>query len=506
MAEVTMPRLSDTMSEGSVGRWLKKPGDHVEKDEVIAEIETDKATMELVAFESGTLQQILVEEGKVVPIGEVIGMIGDGPAAAAAAGGTSKPAEAKSAGATPNASDAAPKAAAANGSEAKKTAASAGSTSSASATQAASGAAARATSAGAAGAREATDGATSKAAEATGSDAQSKTAASAGSTSSTSATLAASETVNGEGQRIKASPLARRIAEEHGLNLRDVPGTGPGGRILKANVEEFRRRGGPAATSRPTAVPAPAGTAAARAQAPASVPAPTGEIEPMSRMRRAIARAMTESKPGVPHIYLTAEVDMTEAMKLRTQINESGAIDIKLSPNDLVVKAAAKALAKFPIINASYTTTADGQAALVKHPQINVSVAVATDDGLLAPVVRDADKKTLGAIAADIRDLASRAREGKIKLDELEGATFQTSNLGMFDITEFVSIVTLPQAASLDIGTVRQTPVVRNGQVTVAEIMKVTLSVDHRVADGALGAKYLQELTRLLQAPMSLLL
>jgi len=459
MAEVTMPRLSDTMSEGSVGRWLKKPGDHVEKDEVIAEIETDKATMELVAFESGTLQQILVEEGKVVPIGEVIGMIGDGPAAASAA---TRAAEAKAAGATPNAGDAAapkaseaaPKAAAANGSESKKT------------------------------------------------------AASAASTSSASATLAASEAVNGEGQRIKASPLARRIAEEHGLNLRDVPGTGPGGRILKANVEEFRRRGtqAPAGTSRPTAVPAPAGTAAARAQAPASVPAPTGEIEPMSRMRRAIARAMTESKPGVPHIYLTAEVDMTEAMKLRTQINESGAIDIKLSPNDLVVKAAAKALAKFPIINASYTTTADGQPALVKHPQINVSVAVATDDGLLAPVVRDADKKTLGAIAADIRELAGRAREGKIKLDELEGATFQTSNLGMFDITEFVSIVTLPQAASLAIGTVRQTPVVRNGQVTVAEIMKVTLSVDHRVADGALGAKYLQELTRLLQAPMSLLL
>ncbi len=498
MAEVTMPRLSDTMSEGSVGRWLKKPGDHVEKDEVIAEIETDKATMELVAFESGTLQQILVEEGKVVPIGEVIGVIGDGPAAAgAAAGGTSKPAEAKSAGATPTAVDstaskatagAAPKAGDAKGSEGQsKTAASAGASSSASATQAANGAAA------------------SKVADANGSEAK-KNAPSAGSTSSASATLAASETVNGEGQRIKASPLARRIAEEHGLNLRDVPGTGPGGRILKANVEEFRRRGAPAATSRPTAVPAPAGTAAARAQAPASVPAPTGEIEPMSRMRRAIARAMTESKPGVPHIYLTAEVDMTEAMKLRTQINESGAIDIKLSPNDLVVKAAAKALAKFPIINASYTTTADGQPALVKHPQINVSVAVATDDGLLAPIVRDADKKTLGAIAADIRDLAGRAREGKIKLDELEGATFQTSNLGMFDITEFVSIVTLPQAASLAIGTVRQTPVVRNGQVTVAEIMKVTLSVDHRVADGALGAKYLQELTRLLQAPMSLLL
>jgi pyruvate dehydrogenase E2 component (dihydrolipoamide acetyltransferase) len=435
MAEVTMPRLSDTMSEGSVGRWLKKPGDRVEKDEVIAEIETDKATMELVAFESGTLQQIVVEEGKIVPIGEVIAVIGDGAAAPAKA--AQKPAETKSA-------DAKPKAAAASASAPAPA------------------------------------------------PSQSPAPAPAAAAAQTNGTAAHA---NGaaEGQRIKASPIARRMAEAHGLNLSDVPGTGPGGRILKANVEEFRRRG-------------PQAPAPAPAARPTAVPAPTGEVQPMNRMRRAIARAMTESKPGVPHIYLTADVDMTEAMKLRTQINDSGAIEIKLSPNDLIVKAAAKALTKFPLINASYTTTPDGQPALVRHPQVNVSVAVATEDGLLAPVVRDADKKSLGAIAADIRDLAARARENKIKLDELEGATFQTSNLGMFDITEFVSIVTLPQAASLAIGAVRATPVVRNGQVTVAEIMKVTLSVDHRIADGAVGAKFLQELTRLLQAPMSLLL
>jgi pyruvate dehydrogenase E2 component (dihydrolipoamide acetyltransferase) len=215
---------------------------------------------------------------------------------------------------------------------------------------------------------------------------------------------------------------------------------------------------------------------------------------------------MTESKPGVPHIYLTTEIDMGEAMKLRTQINDSGAVDTKLSPNDLIVKAVAKALTKFPLINASFTTTPDGQPAVIRHPSINVSVAVATEDGLTAPVVRDADTKGLGTIAAEIREMAGRAREGKIKQNDLEGATFQTSNLGMFGVTEFVSIITLPQAASLAIGAVRQVPVVRDGQVVVGEIMNVTLSVDHRIADGALAAKYLQELTRLLQAPFSLLL
>ena len=446
MAEVTMPRLSDTMSEGSVGRWLKKPGDHVEKDEVIAEIETDKATMELVAFESGTLQQILVEEGKVVPIGEVIGVIGDGPAPAAGAPAKSaKQAEA-------------PKA------PAKKAE---------------------------------TPGAEAPAAEAP---------AAAGKTPAANGTAAAqpaqASQTNGAapGERIKASPLARRIAEEHGLNLRDVPGTGPGGRILKANVEEFRRKSDQThpdqtQTAKPAAArPTPA------------TPSPTGEVEPMNRMRRAIARAMTESKPGVPHIYVTAEIDMREAMKLRTQINDSGAIENKLSPNDLIVKAVAKALTKFPLLNASYTTTPEGQPAVVRHQQINVSVAVATEDGLTAPVVRDADKKGLGAIAAEIREMAGRARDGKAKQTDLEGATFQTSNLGMFGVTEFVSIVTLPQAASLAIGAVRQVPVVRDGQIVIGEVMNVTLSADHRIADGALAAKYLQELTRLLQAPFSLLL
>lgn len=464
MAEVTMPRLSDTMSEGAVQRWLKKPGDAVQADEVIAEIETDKATMELVAFESGTLQEIRVPEGQVVPIGTVIGMIGDGAAQPAAA-----PA-AKTADAAP-AQEQAPAPAA----DAKAPAAEAA------APAAAAGASAPAQPAAAASAQAAP--------------------AQAGSTQ------AAPAAVNGveNGDRIKASPVARRVAEDLGVNLREVQGTGPQGRILRANVEAFRK--GDAA---PAA--APAAAAQARPTLVSSQPAPaagaaalTEDVAPMSRMRKAIAKAMTDSKPGIPHIYLTAEIDMAAAQALRAQINESGASDVKISPNDLIVKAVAKALLKFPSVNASYATTAEGQPAVAHHGRVNVSVAVATDNGLLAPVVHDADKKTVSAIAAEIRELAGRAREGKVKSGDLDGATFQTSNLGMFGITEFVSIITPPQAASLAIGEIRQTPVVRDGQIVVGSIMNVTLSVDHRVADGAAGAQFLQEVTRLLQAPLSLL-
>jgi pyruvate dehydrogenase E2 component (dihydrolipoyllysine-residue acetyltransferase) len=231
-----------------------------------------------------------------------------------------------------------------------------------------------------------------------------------------------------------------------------------------------------------------------------------GEVTPLPRIRRAVARAMAEAKPGVPHIYLTIEIDMAPAMALRAQIKETQATDVPISPNDLIVMAAARALGKHPELNASYAPTAAGQPGLVAHQQINVSVAVATENGLLAPVVKDADKKGLAQIGTEIRDLAARARTGSLKQHELEGATFQTSNLGMFGVVEFVSIVTMPLAASLAIGAIRQVPIVQNGTVTVGERLNVTLSVDHRVADGAAAAQYLQELTRLLQAPIGLLL
>ncbi|MFN8500508.1 dihydrolipoamide acetyltransferase family protein [Kouleothrix sp.] len=439
MAEVTMPRLSDTMSEGSVGRWLKKPGDRIENGDIIAEIETDKATMELQSFESGTLQKILVEEGKVVPIGQVIALIGEGAAPAEAAppaGDQQTPAEEGGA-----------EAVARNTAEAR-----------------------------------------AEAQQAPAPNAPQPQAAPA----------------NGQGdEHIKASPLARRLAAERGIDLRQVQGTGPGGRIIKENVESFQPASAPAPAPQPQA-PVPAPAPAAPAPQP-QAPAPNAAAEPLGRMRRAIARAMSESKPGVPHIYVTVEIDMGAAMQLRKQINDSGAADVKVSVNDLVVKAAAKALVKLPAVNTSFATTGDGQAGIVKHSGVHVSVAVALDDGLIAPVIKDADKKSIGTIAAEVKDMAGRAREGKIKQNELEGATFQVTNLGMYGVVEFGSIITAPQAASLAVGAVRQVPVVRGGQIVVGEVMNVTLSADHRIVDGAVAAQYLAELRKLLEAPMSLL-
>lgn len=435
MGEVTMPRLSDTMSEGTVGRWLKKIGDPIAVGDIIAEIETDKATMELEAFEAGVLQQILVPEGQTVPIGQPIAIIGDGSAPVAAA-----PAAPAPAAATPAPAPAAPTAVAAPPAP---------------------------------------------------------------------VTVATGD----ENGRIKASPVARRLAEELGIDLRQVTGTGPGGRIIKENVEEFAARrssAAPAPVAAPVAAPAPAPVAApapapapAPTRAPAPAPAPTlAGAEPLSRMRKAIARAMNESKPGVPHIYLTIEVDADALMALRDQIAAGGA---RVSVNDLVVKAAAKALAKVPAVNTSFSQTADGQPGIVRHSQINIGVAVALDDGLVAPVVRDADKKSISVISAEIRDMALRAREGKIKQNELEGATFQVTNLGMFGIVEFGSIISVPQAASLAVGAVRKVPVVRDDQIVIGQVMNLTLSADHRIVDGAVAAQYLQELRKLLEAPMNII-
>jgi pyruvate dehydrogenase E2 component (dihydrolipoamide acetyltransferase) len=437
-----MPRLSDTMSEGSVGKWLKKPGDAVADGEIIAEIETDKATMELQSFESGTLQQILIPEGQTVPIGQTIAIIGDGAAPAEAA---APPAQEQQAEASAPAS----------------------------------------------GAQQA------PAEEGSPETIARNTAEAKAEVQQAPASPAPAGQSNGQASdaRIKASPLARRMAEERGIDLRQVQGTGPGGRIIKENIEGFQ----PAKDAGVTAA-APAAQPAA-----AVAPAPNAAAEPLGRMRRAIARAMNDSKPGVPHIYVTVEVDMGAAMQLRKQINDSGASDVKVSVNDLVVKAAAKALVKLPAVNNSFGTTAEGQPGLVKNAGVNVSVAVALEDGLIAPVVKDADKKSIGTIAAEVKDMAARARDGKIKQNEIEGATFQVTNLGMYGVVEFGSIITVPQSASLAVGAVREVPVVREGQIVAGQIMNVTLSADHRIVDGAVAALYLAELRRLLEAPMSLL-
>jgi pyruvate dehydrogenase E2 component (dihydrolipoamide acetyltransferase) len=459
MGEVTMPRLSDTMSEGTVGRWLKKPGDQVTSGEIIAEIETDKATMELESFENGTLQKIVIPEGQTVPIGEVIAYIGDGAA---------EPEQAPE----PSSPRAAEQAKAASPSEE--------------------------------GGAIATAQQTTPPPQSPDKGARPDAIGTAQGTKE--APVAADQgapTSNGaEGGRVVASPVARRLAEELGVDLKSVQGTGPGGRIIKENVEEAAatQKAAPAAAPAAEAKPAPA--PAAKPAAPPAAPA-GATVAPLSRMRRAIARAMTDSKPGVPHIYVTMEIDMGAAMALREQINASGT---KISVNDLIVKAAAKALLKVPAVNTSFVSGEDGQPALAQHPGINVSVAVALDDGLIAPVVKDADKKSVGAISAEIRDMAGRAREGKIKQNELEGATFQVTSLGMFGVVEFGSIITLPQAASLAVGAVRKIPVVKNDEIVIGQVMNVTLSADHRIVDGAVAAQYLKELKALLEAPMSVLI
>jgi pyruvate dehydrogenase E2 component (dihydrolipoamide acetyltransferase) len=292
MAEVTMPRLSDTMSEGAVGKWLKQPGDQIADGDIIAEIETDKATMELQAFESGTLQKILVPEGQTVAIGTPIAIIGDGAAEAAPAENAETSAPAKAAESAP------------------------------------------------------TEEGGAQATARTSAEAQAQAQPPAAQASAQPPAQAAAPSANGE--RVKASPVARRLADERGIDLRQVKGTGPGGRIIKENVEDFK----------PDTAKAPAAAPAAQAPTPPAAPqpqqpAPSADAVPMSRMRRAIARAMTDSQPGTPHIYVTAEIDMAAAMALRKQINDSGAAEVKVSVNDLVVKAAAKALRKFPTLNSS---------------------------------------------------------------------------------------------------------------------------------------------------------
>ncbi|MGH2601211.1 MAG: dihydrolipoamide acetyltransferase family protein [Dehalococcoidia bacterium] len=466
MAEVTMPRLSDTMEEGSVQRWLKQPGDTVETGDIIAEIETDKAVMELEAYESGTLQQILVPEGEVVPIGRPIAMIGDGPAA---------PTTAESAPPTTGAQQVPAEA-----------------------------------------------GAPAEATRATG-EARAEAEAPATPAPSTPAPSAPTGNGRAEDGRTLATPVARRMAEEWGIDLGQVRGTGPGGRILRENVEEFRAQAEGAAAhpqvestaqAQPDSAPTqpapgaaqPAAPSSRAAAPPSSAAGRAGEVTPLSRMRRAIAVTMSGSKPGTPHFYIDSEVDMGEAMTLRAQINDAGAAEVKISVNDLIVKAVARALRGFPAINSSYATGADGQPGVIRHEQINVSVATALEDGLLAPVVRDADTKSLSTISAEIQDMAGRAREGRIRQNELDGATFQVSNLGMFDVFAFISVITPPQAGSLAIGSVRRVPVVQeDGQLGVGQMMHIVLSADHRVTDGATGARFLQEVKRLLQTPLSLI-
>jgi len=424
MAEIIrMPRLSDTMEEGNIIGWLKNVGDKVSPGDILAEVETDKATMDLESFHEGTLLYIGIKEGAVAVDGiiAVIGKEGEdyealikedasaAPSAAPAKEETSAPAvKPVSSAPTPQSSQA---------------------------------------------------------------------------VATTPATEAATE------GRIKASPLAKSMAKENSLDLASITGTGEGGRIIKKDIEAALASGG--------AVSARAAMAASGVSYAAIATGETTEI-PLSQMRKTIAKRLGESKFQAPHFYLTIKINMDRSVDARKAINAGG--DVKISYNDIIVKAAALALKKHPMINASWHVDK-----IVVNGQIDVGVAVAIDEGLLVPVIRNADLKPLHVINAEVKEYAGRAREKRLKPEEMQGNTFTISNLGMFGIDEFTAIINPPASCILAVGGIDKTPIVDNGEIKVGHIMKVTLSCDHRVVDGATGAAYLKTLKSYLENPLQML-
>ena len=439
MADVNMPRLSDTMQEGTITRWLKKPGDEVKRGDVVAEVETDKANMEIEAYDSGVLQQILVQEGETAPIGQVIAVISSKKDGTHTSAPSTRPAPKVTQTTQVSASPAA-----------------------------------------------GSNGATH--------------------ISGNQHALSAEREVG----FVKASPLARRIAEEHGIDLSQLKGTGPGGRIVRDDVEDVitQRTAVPVASGQPSASSQVEQFAAAQPPVTASLPAGKPEavavdadVVNLTSMQKTIARRLTESKQTVPHFYIGNEIDMTDALLLRKKLNDSFAEEgTKISVNDLVVKACAQALEKFPEVNGSYK---DGQFLLHKH--VNVGIAVDIAAGLIVPVIRDANLKGLRAIARESKDLAAKAQAGKLTSAELDGGTFSISNLGMMDVTDFVAVINPPQSAILAVAATRKTFVPINDQPVIRDIMHVTLSADHRILYGATVARFLKEVKRLLQNPFLLL-
>lgn len=444
MAEtVTMPKLGFDMQEGTLVRWVKSEGDSVNKGEVLAEIETDKATVEVESSFAGVVARHLVGKGDIVPVGTPIAVI--------AAPGEQVSASEKAAGPAAGAAAPAAQPAAKEPAETKPAAA------------------------------------------------------------------AESETKPEGDGRLKASPLARKVASEHGVDLRQVKGSGPEGRIVRSDVESALQTGKAAspagATPAPAAAPAPvpAPAPAPAKPAPALVPlspiamgafqAPEDEMIKVNRLRGAIGRRMVESKQQVPHFYVTRAYKMEKVMELRKQLNAFLADDQKLTVNDFILKAVALNLRQFPAINSSIHGDE-----ILRHGHINVGVAVAVEGGLLTIVVKDADQKPLRQISTEVREMAARVRSGKVKTEDIEGSTFSISNLGMFDVDSFVAIINPPESAILAIGSAKQVPVVEDGQVKPGLRMNATISADHRVTDGAEAARFMQALAAYLEEPMRLVL
>ena len=442
--QILMPALSPTMTEGNVASWLKNEGDPVAAGDILCEIETDKATMEVEATDEGTLGRIVVPAGtEGVAVNAIIGLILE---------------EGEDASALASAEAAAPAAAPPAAAPAQPVAEAAPAASAAPAPQA--------------------------------------TAPAAASPSGNGATPPAPQ--REPGARIFASPLARRMAKQAGLALEAIAGTGPNGRIVKVDIEAAI-----AAAAAAPASAAPAAPAAAPASAPALAAAPAAyQDAPASTMRKVIAQRLQEAKREVPHFYLTIDCAVDALLETRAQLNERSD-SYSLSVNDFVIRAAALALRKVPAANASWV---DG--ALRQYGSADISVAVAIEDGLVTPIVRNADGKGLAEISAEVKELAGRARAKPMGLapEEYQGGTFSVSNLGMYGIKEFAAIINPPQSMILAVGTAEQRPVVKDGALAVATMMSCTLSVDHRVVDGALGAQFLQAFKGLIEDPLTMLL
>ena len=428
--DIFMTQLSPTMTEGRIARWLKKEGDALSSGEVLLEVETDKATMEVEVIDEGVLHKIIASEGTIVPVGAAIGVIADEGEEVAAdyVPESSGDVAVMETHGTPSAVDAEP----------------------------------------------------------------------------TPSVVPASAVIPNveitkpvDDRRIKASPLARRLAKQKGVNLATISGSGPRGRIVKADVEKAAKRGinlcsAMAATVPQVVRPLPTG----------SMPYHADEYEAVENtmMRKAIARRLTESKQQVPHFYLTMDVQMNRLLDLRQQLNEAADGGFKLSVNDFIVKAASKALTDVPAANASWTDSHT-----LRHKHAHISIAVAIEGGLITPVIRFAEQKGVVDISNEIKTLAARAKKGELQPEEYSGGTFSISNLGMYGINQFQAIVNPPEGAILAVGATEERAVVEQGQVVVKQMMTLSLSCDHRVVDGAVGAEFLNALKKHLECPASVL-
>lgn len=421
MAEIVyMPQLSDTMVEGVVADWFKKVGDKVASGEVLAEIETDKATMEFESFYDGTLLHIGVEKGKAVPVNTLLAIIGE------------------------------------DGEDVSKILA---------------------------------EAATSSVEKEETVEPLKEEPVSVPKpepvveTSVVKESVAQASIVYNDDDRVFASPLAKRLAEEKGIDIRTVVGTGENGRIVKRDIDHYVPYSAPVGTSNFQSIPSGI---------------ESFKDESVSQMRKTIARRLSESKFTAPHFYLTMDIDMDQAIEARKQLNASG--DVKISFNDMVVKATALALKQHPVINSSWRGDF-----IRRNEHVNIGVAVAVDEGLLVPVIRFADGKSLTQIGAEVKDYAQKAKDKKLQPADWEGNTFTISNLGMFGIESFTAIVNTPDACILAVGGIKQIPVVKNGQVVPGNVMNLTLSCDHRVVDGASGAAFLNTLKSYLENPIIML-